>query len=47
MPDVKEIVIRLAGKRKKRILDVVAITSDGKEVPIKWHIENWGQVLMG
>jgi len=42
--DLKEVVIRLAGKGK-RILDVVAITTDGKEVPIRWRTENFGQVL--
>jgi len=42
--DLKEVIIRLTGKGK-RIHDVVAITSDGKEVPIDWRIENLGQVL--
>jgi len=42
---LKEIVIYLKGKRNKQILDVVAITTDGKEVPIRWRVENYGQVL--
>jgi len=42
--DLKEVVIKLAGRRK-RILDVVAITTDGKEVPIRWRTEDFGQPL--
>jgi len=44
--DVKEVAIRVRSKRTPNILDVMAITQDGKEISLPYRIECWADVLM-
>jgi len=45
--DVAEVCIRIQSKKfQGKILDVVVISKDGKEVSVPYRIESWTDLLL-